>query len=380
MSRLYTNSKGFDVTYHSYSAGQDWRQCAHLYYLKRCRGLRDKEQRAAGTFGGAVEDALQYYHVHGEKAGDGVTQFKAIWASKQEEVERYKFTGKEGSWQDLYHMGAAMLTLYEARWRSFGYSSPQFQINYQLRLFPGSELHDIQQSDFVDMTALRESRRIVIDIKTAKAPLDVEHPAMLRLDPQLREYAWMTKTPDVAFLWFTKAGATFASGDVVTLLAEPEGEWTVAWVDKKAGTCALLGAEQYISYCAASDEIHGKGSKAREQELRDRTSARVVTKNEITKVQLQFVTTTIPEDAARGEAESVRRDIASIVQAGQMAAAGAEPSIAYPRKSGIRFPNNTCSFCSMRQICCGEEVTLVDSPAERMGAIEDNRAVDWLAS
>lgn len=383
MAILYVNSKGNPVTFHSYSAGQDFRTCPHLYYLKRVKGLREVESRAAGVFGSAVEDALRYYHEHGEVDGQMVTQFKAIWSSRKEEIETFKFTDKEGSWTDMYRMGAHMARLYELRWRSFGYSQIQFQLSYKPHLFPSSSLHGIHQSDFIDMKAVREERPIVIDVKTSKSTLNVDKPSRLRLDPQLREYAWITKVNDVAFLWFSKAGASYKAGDTVTII-EPittlapfhvGDDAVVAFRDKDTGLLFVMTPDDHAAYVKELDEISGKGTKDRTAALRAKSRGTMLRDENITKVRLQFVTTQISEEGALGEAEAIRNDIVRIVRAGEEFRAGAPAWKAYPRQAGIRFPNNVCDSCCMREICSDEAVTLVESIAPP----PQDQNEDWLA-
>jgi hypothetical protein len=100
---------------------------------------------------------------------------------------------------------------------------------------------------------------LVIDIKTASAPLPEPH-TILRLDPQLREYAWVTGIEDVAFLWFVKARpGLFKRGDAVTQLASGAEEVVMS---AKGEDVYTLAPAEYEAF-----ELECKGQSGRALEL-----------------------------------------------------------------------------------------------------------------
>ncbi len=204
MAILYKSYKGYDVKRHSYSAGSDFRQCPTYYALKRIHGWAEKERRAAMELGNATEAALKYYHEHGCESGVGVDEFKRLWLGQKDNAE---LTYKEGSesWADFYTAGAQLLQIYERKWKTFGYVNPQFQKQYTKQVFPSSSLDDLEFVAYVDMRAdcPATGRELIADIKTSGATPPKQ--CVLVLDPQLRDYAWISGVPDVAFLWLERS-------------------------------------------------------------------------------------------------------------------------------------------------------------------------------
>src|SRR5947209_12969304 len=107
---LYVNKKGYPVTLHSHSAGEDFRKCRRLYKLKKVDGWTEKGEKASFKFGQCVEDAIQAFHRQC-LPGSGQVAFIKGWETWKE--RELVYTAKEGDWVDLLVMGSQMLRLYE---------------------------------------------------------------------------------------------------------------------------------------------------------------------------------------------------------------------------------------------------------------------------
>lgn len=347
---LYTDPNGRQVTRHSYSAGADFRKCARFYLLKRVRGWREKEKRASLEFGKQVESAIQFFHANKTAPGSGVAEFKRLWL-KFEKMTDLVYTEKEGDWADLYKMGSELLALYELKWPTFGYRDPVFQLNYRKPMFSGTELDGIEQNAYVDMRAefLRSCSEephyipIVIDIKTSAASLP-EDENMLVLDPQLREYAWITGIPNVAFLNLIKTRPGLKKGDEVTVLVgdDPEFPPGSSAIVLRGGDedAVILLPSDYENFEKESAGLKGGALEKKKNEFASRGPT--VPTSSLTKQRIQFLTARIPDEDILEVGQEIGQQIAEIVAA---------KSGTYPKSPGIRFPDNKCTFCIMRGIC-----------------------------
>lgn len=376
MAFLYTKADGREIKLHSYSGGLDYKTCRQLYYLKRVKGYREKEQRASLDFGKCLESAIQYYHQNGLQPGSCVDEVKRLWLQFKE--TQFVFSKQEQTWSDAYLMLSDMAKLYEIHLPKLPWKNPRFQINYKKNLWPGTELGDLGDQAFIDLLEPREDgTNLIVDIKTAKAPLDLT-PNLLSLDPQLKRYAWITGSPHVAFLWFSKGRPNLKMGDVVSLL-QTSGKWTdgdtvsIFKMDHETQEVLVGTAEDIEDADKLLGEIIGKGSTARKEELVQEliSTARLVRvpRSYLTKCRLQYVEAYIDAEARRETGEDVGNQILRIQDSALRNF--------WPRDGGIRWPDDRCKSCAMRGICLKNDnlrdqlVQLKAAPVE----VEE----DWLA-
>jgi hypothetical protein len=343
-NHLYLNYKNRPVTSHSYSGGTTFRFCKRRYQLERIKGWKQKENNASTHFGDCVEAAI-IFHVTNKNSG-GVEDFARRW-EKFKDIKDLHYTDKEGSWEDLLRMGKHMLQLFEIWWPTSGISNPKWQLQYKKEVFPGNQNYSgLEFTAYVDIRADYKGKPLVVDCKTAGIALP-ETPALLRLDPQLADYAWVTGIPDVAFLVLVKGGAEFEKGDRATVLANGK-EYRVAYVDSETNDALLLDSEDYEKYSTAAKGVKGNALKVIKEAAQRYGSALRINVSLITKCRLQFLTTTIPADmiAEAGQVEGQNMvDIKSCHDQNYWPQDG----------KGIRFPNNKCTFCPMVGICTEDD-------------------------
>ncbi len=275
MAHLYVNQDGFPVTTHSYSGGQEFSYCRRKYRLSRVDGWKERsmvlEQKASLKFGDAVEAAIQFYHNNGLVAGEAVAKFRNLWERVGLLSSGMTYTKKEGSWEDLRDMGVKMMAEYEEKLPGLPFDpAPKFQLNFKKEVFPGTDLAGIFYTAYIDM--LHSAAPLVVDIKTGAMAMD-ETPGLLQLDQQLREYAWVTGVPNVAFLWFVKgkkphmqfvqatispedineAGETIGQEIAEIVAATKRGSFPkqpgIRFPNNKCINCAMLGI------CIGNDEM-----------------------------------------------------------------------------------------------------------------------------
>lgn len=344
-NHLYINYKGRPVTSHSYSGGTTFRFCKRRYKLERRDGWKQKDNNASLPFGDCVETAV-VYHVNNKNSG-GIEHFVTQW-NKFKGNKELTYTDKEGSWEDLLRMGKHMLRLFEIFWPTSGITNPKFQLQYKKEVFPGHPTYSgLEFTAYIDIRADYKAKPLVVDCKTASTALP-ENPVMLKLDPQLADYGWVTGIPDVAFLNFVKGGASFEKGDRVTFLHDGK-EGIVAFGNAEAESALVLPAEIYAKYSKEVKGIKGNALKEiKERYTNPCLGGAMSPVVDLTKCRLQFLTTTIPAEAIAEAGQVEGQNMVDIKTA--------HDTNTWPQDGkGIRFPNNKCTFCPMIGICTGDD-------------------------
>jgi hypothetical protein len=388
---LYKSASGREVNHASSSSIDTFRLCRRKFKLSRIDGYRQKDKKASLEFGKCVEAGVQYYHDNGLKPDDGVAEFTRLWVKFIDQPLSY--TDQEGNWKSLNTMGKEMLRLYEIKLPELPIKNPKWQLQFLKSLWPGTDLADLQFMAYVDLlSTLDDGSRIIIDIKTAKAPLDVT-PGMMALDGQLRKYAWVSGIRDVGFLNFVKAEPEgFKKGSRVTLL-EDCASWhagdqlTVVKFQAPKESIEVSGGVKMAPVpwlmLVATDEtvqkmdeeiekISGKGATEKKEAVvstyLSSGTLGSVTRESITKTRLQFVRGIIPEEELAEIGQQIGGDV--------FALKNAHDTGAYPKDGGVRFPNAICGWCEMRGICLKDD-KLRDDILVQIGAKEEEK--DWLS-
>lgn len=373
---LYVNPKGQAVTHSSYSSRSDFRKCPKYFQLTRIDGWMDKENRAAPLFGKCIEAGIEYHEGLDRAPGTAVGKFTALWEAVKTvpDFNKLVFTEKEKDWDQLLRAGREMMMLYEIRAPFLPISTKPnralFQQVVRKKVFPGTEYDKLENKAILDILSFPnwnhsllpkvehhetdfEYRALIIDVKTSGMELDT---AFVRLDPQLAEYAWMSRIPDIAFLWFVKKGHELKKGSKVSLLESFGPGWkagfefVVLTVDKDKGLAYIGG---YPALAAYEKELAGTRGKARDEKESKWLAADIaagtvyaVSPRTLTRQRIQFAAARLTQ----ADMDEIGRDVAQTTI--EMVRANKENY--WPKLAGIRFPNQKCQFCSMRHICLGD--------------------------
>lgn len=403
-AHLYVNSRGYEVTRHSFSGSDTFQFCNKKYELQRVRGYKEKGQKASLEFGKAFESAVQRYHAGNSDLQGAILKFKDEWLRWKHESLTYTTT--EESWDALWLSGQELLQLYHLRFPFMPFAAnqkqrPKFQTMYTKEVFPDTSLAGIEFIAYVDLIAEmkelvdgkgnilkwyllpgQDRRRMVIDIKTSGTMLDTT-PGIHALDQQLRAYAWITGIPDVAFLVFVKTDRAIGRGSWVSLLQgvtigdvdvynagnqavviKTEGELDdKAWIVKPETN--LDDMKLFVG-----DKPQSKDGKARKQTWLEQ-HATLVPIEILTKQRIQFLPAHIDAEAQQEAASQIGEDIAMIQRASQ--------TNTWKKQGGTRFPNNKCTSCCMRGICLKDD-KLRDELVERDDSMEFNFALEELTA
>src|SRR5271166_6278073 len=429
---LYLNADGKNVTHTSYSSRSTFKKCPREFELERIQGWWSKENRAAPLFGKCIEAGLQAFEESNRTGGAGVKIFRNLWEDVKltPEFKELLYTTTEGSWDQLMKSGTEMMLLYEVKAPRLPIRNPRFQQKLRKTIFPGTNLAMLENVAILDILsfprwdhpmlpklpgqvlAIEENKRrekhneelhikygerlpsevtpappylwqepekgeerpLIIDVKTAGKDFPVD---LVALDPQLAEYAWQTRIPDVAFLWFVKAGHGFKRGSRVATL-KPCGDLWAGWEGHvietgepdAAGRCwVYIGNWDTLQkYEEGIKGLRGKAREAAEKNLLDdgRNSGSIVTVSDldVTKQRLQFAAARLSDEAMNDTGRTVAQTTVEMVRAQEQGF--------YEKQSGVRFPNEKSNFCSMRWIC-------LNKPEERDKNLT-KRGEEWLDS
>ena len=167
--------------------------CPRQYRYKYLEGWQQKDMRAAMLFGRCFENALQAYF----RDDDSAAVFFKEWESHRDTVLEY---GKNESWDKLYHQGIRLLERFVQDDR-VKIDDPNK--NLQVKLLRQLSRQN-QFISFVDAIGEINSTRCIIDWKTTTSRYVEEPAGILRLDPQLVCYAWMSGIRNVALVVFIR--------------------------------------------------------------------------------------------------------------------------------------------------------------------------------
>lgn len=365
---LYVNSKGYNVTRHSYSGSQSFGECPRKYYLERVQGWSEKTQRSSTFFGIALEKAITHWHQRGQDTKASVAEFARLWDAHKDQPN-VSYTKSDLDWDRLNLTGQEMVKLYAIKYAHFPYvvNNPlDFQVETNFEVFPDTKLAGIEFTSYIDLVAQHKTTGspIIIDIKTSGKDV----PEFTVLDPQLRSYAWVKGWKNVAFLWFRKMGRTISKGDEVTILEpyagfEPGDDATVLMQDDFGlwltnDQQVVEGMGKFIGTSKAVVTARAAYVEA---------NSKHVIESAVTKQRLQYQSATITPESAEDIGRQIKKDIIDI-------AAATEKDV-FPMKSGVRFPHDVCTNCSMRGICA-ERPELRDLILTRKQLDEFDFAVD----
>ena len=377
MSILYRNSQGKDVTHTSYSSRSTFRKCPRQFQLERIHGWSDKSQRGAPLFGKCIEAGLQAYEESGRVHESGIKVFRRLW----EEVkltpgfEHLIYTATETSWDQLMKSGEQLMLLYELKAPHLPIVKPLFQQRIRKTIFPGTNLCMLENVAVLDILSFppwdhkmlspitqqdaqgghddqHPYRELIIDVKTAGKDFPT---ALVSLDPQLAEYAWQTRIPDVAFLWFVKCSLGFKRGSRIALLVARPPLWA-GWEgfvldvseDEKGAQALSIGSWDALQkYEAAVKGVRGKKLDELKQNLiltgHGDGSILTVAPSDVTKQRIQFAAARLTEEDMDEVGRSVAQTTVEMVRAHEQDF--------YEKQPSVRFPNERCGFCSMRFHC-----------------------------
>jgi CRISPR/Cas system-associated exonuclease Cas4 (RecB family) len=180
------------MTY-SYTQISQYLSCPRRYRYRYLDGWKEKDARAAMLFGRAFEQALSAYF---RRDDPGAVLFREWAAYKDSKLEYSNGT----TWDRMLQQGIQLLERF-AQDDRIRVRQPQknLQIKFTRSLSKGNDF-----VAYVDAIGQLDGTRCLLEWKTTSSRYPEEPQGLLRLDPQLVCYSWITGISDVAQVVFVR--------------------------------------------------------------------------------------------------------------------------------------------------------------------------------
>ena len=395
---IYTTPTGWAVYDFSHSQWSKYTFCPKQFEIMRVRGWKQKDG-AALEFGKSVEDSIRYFYK--EKRAP-VESFEVAWNllnatemekllkesnAKPEEIESQLRTVGElqypdrETWETMRAAGLGLMSNFAASWESFPPRDPAFP-SFKNPLKVKDARTGLSYQTIPDVIDRDERGDFIADIKSMGNLIDDSVPGLVVNDMQLRTQAAATRIFRVALWNFCRkpkqreplaperiyeevragiGGTRYLMVSHVALHAAREANGMT--IDAAAEFLKIKNgkevAKEFRGNCKADPSLKAVADKV----------AKKLSEANAPEYKIQWVEGTMPEEHAF---EAIREEmsVVPLIQAKW-----------FPRRGGVRFPDNQCTWCPARGICMEE----IHGPRPEYDAITkeemvpfDYRAMDGL--
>lgn len=369
---IYTTPTGWKVFEFSHSQYSKYVGCGKRFEIERVRGWRQKPG-AILEFGKAIEGAVKGFYV---SRREPVENFERSWdlmepttlegilreaneqpdsiSAKLKNVLAMNYPNGE-SWQTMNVAGRALMKTFAATWEQYPPRDPffpDFKRNpYKVR--DAATGHDYQAvPDLIDKDA---AGPFIVDLKSLGNLLDDSVPGLVVNDKQLRTYAAVTKIFRVALWNFCrkpKRGEALLAESIFEEVRKGVGgvrfqvvPHVALFAAREANGLNIDDAGQFLGI-ANPQEINKEYKKLCKEDpslkVLAEEIARTLSESNAPQFKIQWLEGTMTEEHA---VEAIREEMSVIpqIKAGW-----------FPRRGGLRFPENTCTWCPARGLCMEE--------------------------
>jgi hypothetical protein len=176
----------------SYTQLSQYLTCPRRYEYRYIEGLRPPDNSASLVFGRCFEAALTALFKREDAAS-------ALFQAWQEQRHCELVFPRGETWDQMFHRGVTLLERF-AQDHKIEIADPEVDLQVPLQRFLGS--HEVH--GFADAIGLFRGERALIDWKTTSARYADEVPELVRLDPQLICYSWLSGIRRVGFVVFVR--------------------------------------------------------------------------------------------------------------------------------------------------------------------------------
>jgi CRISPR/Cas system-associated exonuclease Cas4 (RecB family) len=176
----------------SYTQLSQYLTCPRRYEYRYIEGLRPPENSASLLFGRSFETALAALF----RKEDAAAALFEAWEEHRTGELSYP---KGETWDQMFHRGVMLLERLTQD-DKITIADPEADLQVPLHKSLGS--HEVQ--GFADAIGSFKGERALIDWKTTSARYADELPELIRLDPQLICYSWLSGISRVGFVVFVR--------------------------------------------------------------------------------------------------------------------------------------------------------------------------------
>lgn len=341
---IYKTPSGWEVDCFSHSQYSTYKTCGMLFKIERIHGWRRK-QTAAMDFGICIEESVKAFY---SERRDPVEVFEMLWETRKDDA-RLAYSDKE-NWGMFNAAGRGLMVKFANTWEDFPPRKPVFPgFKNSIKVRDASTGTFYQTiPDLIDQDA---GGRFIADLKAMPNLIDEgDAPGLVAMDMQLRTQAAATKIYRIALWNFCKKPKQVDPPTLDEILSACASVFDVSikagmaalWVARE--TCGLniddagkfIGIENpqavnkdWKTLCKQEPELKAKAEKI----------AETINKAHRPQYIIEWVEATIPAEHALA---AIREEmsVVPLIQQGY-----------FPRRGGVRFPDNACSWCSCRGLC-----------------------------
>lgn len=346
---IYVGPNGKEVFEFSHSQFSTYEFCPKRYEIERKWGWRQKPG-AALEFGHSVEAAIRRFY---QEMSDPVEVFEIQWQMFASDVHLQYPDGED--WKTLQESGVGLMTRFRKDWQKFTPRSPIFP-NYRNRMLVRDSATGNDFAAIPDLIDTDDDGRYIADIKCLKNVIDIPLPHQVTLDLQLRTQAATTQIYRVALWNFCKnpkrvdrasaeeiietcrASAAMQDGDFKALALRVSHDANDLNFEE---TAQLLGPEFQNHKTIQADWKRIAKDDATAKGLADTITKNIREKHKPVYVIQWLAGTMTPEHALEGV--QAEMSVVPLIKADY-----------FPRKGGVRFPKNECTWCPTRGLCLEE--------------------------
>lgn len=367
---IYTTPSGWKVYDFSHSQYAKYKGCPKRFEIERVRGWRQKPG-ASLEFGKSIESSVKTFY---QDKREPVEAFETSWnllsvdllpailsdarVPKQEIEKRVKsvaaleFPDKE-DWNSMRTAGLGLMTAFSRDWEKYPPRKPffpEFKSPFKVR----DASTGIEYQTIPDLMDSDERGKFIADLKSLGNLVD-DFPGLVANDMQLRTQAAATRIFRVALWNFCrkpKRGEPLSAERIFEEIRAGLGglrfqaiPHVALYAAREANGLTIDAAGEFLGISNAK-EI----AKEFKQNCKEDASLKTITDEIAAKLAAEngpkFVVQWVEAEITKEHADEAIREELSVVPLIQKKW--------FPRRGGVRFPENDCVWCPARGLCMEE--------------------------
>jgi PD-(D/E)XK nuclease superfamily len=369
---IYIGPTGWEVYDFSHSQWSTYTGCPKRFQIERVKGWKQKPG-AALEFGKSVETSVRRFYEEGKR--DPLETFEVSWelqspqglekvlteaGAQREEIEaalrrleKTQYPERE-NWESMLASGRGLMSRFKSEWQAFPPRDPAFP-SFKNPLKVRDEATGNSYQAIPDLIDRDEHGHFIADIKCQGNLVDDSVPGLVITDMQLRTQAAVTRIYRVALWNFCRHAKRRPPLPMERIFEEVRAaiggtrfqvtQHVALYACRESTGMTIPEAGEYLRI-ANPKEIAKEWNKFKKDDPALAALADAVAKTlcdaNAPEYKIQWIEATMPEEHAF---EAIREEMSVV------------PLIKaewFPRRGGVRFPDNQCTWCPARGLCMEE--------------------------
>lgn len=362
---IYITKTGWEVFDFSHSQYAQYHSCGKKYEIMRVGGWKEKPG-AAREFGIVLQEAVRLFY---REKRDPVETIESMWATSKEVTYEYP-DGED--WESFNRAAIGLMITLKKTWGSFPPRDPAWPDWKKDPFKVYNKETGLVYQTVPDLMDKDEQGHYIADLKTMGNLLNDDTPGLVVNDLQLRTQAAATHIYRVALWNFCRKPKRVnpATPDEIKILVASAVtipdliDAFALWVGRETNALNIDDAGKFLGIENPQDVNKGwKAAIKGSPELKGK--AERVAEEIKSKHRPQYVIQWVHGTMTQQHAEDGLREEMSVIPLIQ--------SGYFPRRGGIRFPDNSCTWCPVRGLCMEE----LHGPNPKYDEITKEHLVSW---